>query len=281
MRNNWQQDPKWAYNTIGTSTSLFKDFACLICSIGDLCDKTPVEVNDYLNSVNGYADGDLVIWSKLSGLLKNEQKFPCIASVDEDYSHFVVALDKDNILDPYYGDQIKVTSRYKGLKTFYPWTTKGDYMDKDQCIGLMKETFRQAWVKLHQRDDYDPKSIDAEAIQAVNEYEKSNNGVYAQNKITQWAKEGVEKMLKEKDKLINDLRDENDKKDISISQLEKTLSDANKAQAELSAKDAEEIAQLKGRLMTCEENCAKIPTIVKTEYQSFWDWISKLFTKNK
>ena len=59
-----QRDPKWKDETLGTKGTI-GGYGCTITAIGCLADLTPSEVNQRLKSVNGFANGNLVIWSKI------------------------------------------------------------------------------------------------------------------------------------------------------------------------------------------------------------------------
>ena len=59
-----QRDPKWKDETLGTKGTI-ENYGCTCSCIGMLADLTPSEVNQRLKSVNGFANGNLVIWSKI------------------------------------------------------------------------------------------------------------------------------------------------------------------------------------------------------------------------
>jgi len=59
-----QRDPQWKNETLGTKGTI-GSVGCTVSCIGNLADLTPSEVNQRLKSVNGFANGNLVIWSKI------------------------------------------------------------------------------------------------------------------------------------------------------------------------------------------------------------------------
>lgn len=63
---NYQRDPRWIYRPLGFSTSTIGAYGCTVSVIGNILGKTPVEVNEALKKVNGFANGNLVIWDKIS-----------------------------------------------------------------------------------------------------------------------------------------------------------------------------------------------------------------------
>lgn len=61
-----QRDPKWSSIKLGTSrTTTIGSHGCTITVIAMLADLTPKEVNERLKKVKGYANTNLVIWSKI------------------------------------------------------------------------------------------------------------------------------------------------------------------------------------------------------------------------
>ena len=72
-----QRDPKWANNKLGTSNHTIGQSGCVITSICNLLLKhgyeiTPDEANERIKNAGGYANGNLIIWSKLKDALPVE-----------------------------------------------------------------------------------------------------------------------------------------------------------------------------------------------------------------
>ena len=61
-----QRDPRWSGVTIGTSNVTIGSHGCTITCLAMAAGLTPDEINSRLLKVNGYANGNLVIWSKIS-----------------------------------------------------------------------------------------------------------------------------------------------------------------------------------------------------------------------
>lgn len=60
-----QRDPKWSTIKLGTSDVTIGGYGCTITSLGYLVGLTPDKVNERMNAVGGYANGNLVIWKKI------------------------------------------------------------------------------------------------------------------------------------------------------------------------------------------------------------------------
>lgn len=65
MTNN-QRDPRWANIPVGSGEQTIGQIGCAISVIGNVLNKTPVEVNDALKAVSGFAQQNLVIWDKIA-----------------------------------------------------------------------------------------------------------------------------------------------------------------------------------------------------------------------
>lgn len=60
-----QRDPKWANIKLGFSNTYIKDYGCTITCLAMIIGTTPDVVNDRMKAVNGFAQGNLVIWDKI------------------------------------------------------------------------------------------------------------------------------------------------------------------------------------------------------------------------
>ncbi len=60
-----QRDPKWSSIKLGTSDVTIGGYGCTITALGFLVGLTPDKVNERMNAVGGYANGNLVIWTKI------------------------------------------------------------------------------------------------------------------------------------------------------------------------------------------------------------------------
>src|SRR3990167_1392706 len=60
-----QRNPVWGNKYLGFSNTYVRDFGCVITSLSMILGTTPDVVNDRLKAVQGFANGNLVIWSKI------------------------------------------------------------------------------------------------------------------------------------------------------------------------------------------------------------------------
>lgn len=63
-----QRDPRWRDIKLGFGSTTIGDYGCTCTSLAMLAGLTPIEVNNRLKSVNGYAgkNKNLIIWSKIN-----------------------------------------------------------------------------------------------------------------------------------------------------------------------------------------------------------------------
>jgi len=60
-----QRDPQWGNIKLGTSNVNISGYGCTITCLGYLVGLTPDKVNERMNTVGGYSNGNLVIWTKV------------------------------------------------------------------------------------------------------------------------------------------------------------------------------------------------------------------------
>ena len=60
-----QRDDKWGNLYLGTSNTKVRDFGCTITCLAMIIGTTPDVVNQRLRDVNGFAQGNLLIWAKI------------------------------------------------------------------------------------------------------------------------------------------------------------------------------------------------------------------------
>ena|SRR3990167_861627 len=133
-----QRDPRWARQQLGTSNTTIGSHGCTITCIAMLVGTTPDVVNKELKRVGAFANGNLVIWSKVPiafpqlTFVKRVNSYnnddvkanlPCLVEVDFDGSpvtfgnHWVVFIGNKRLLDPWTG-QNRPTSSYPILKGY-------------------------------------------------------------------------------------------------------------------------------------------------------------------
>ena len=70
MKKLSQRDPSWGDKKLGFSNTLIKNYGCTITALTMLADLFDVgDVNERLKAVNGFASGNLLIWSKINEAL--------------------------------------------------------------------------------------------------------------------------------------------------------------------------------------------------------------------
>ena len=60
-----QRNSKWSSLEVGTGGKTIGEVGCTISCLGMGADITPEEVNERMNRVGGYTNGNLVTWSKI------------------------------------------------------------------------------------------------------------------------------------------------------------------------------------------------------------------------
>lgn len=60
-----QRDPRWANIKLGTSNSTIYFYGCTITSLAMILGTTPDVVNRRLKDVDGFSNGNLIVWSKV------------------------------------------------------------------------------------------------------------------------------------------------------------------------------------------------------------------------
>lgn len=130
-----QRDPAWKSIPLGTSrTTTIGSHGCTITSLAMAADLTPKEVNEKLNKVGGYANTNLIIWSKIKeaipwmefefrGYSYDNQRVSsaiskngfCLVEVDATRigapTHWVLYIGNQRMYDPWTGVE-KATNYY-------------------------------------------------------------------------------------------------------------------------------------------------------------------------
>jgi hypothetical protein len=132
-----QRDPLWVNDKLGTSNTTIGGFGCTITCLAMASNLTPPEVNNKLNAVSGYANGNLVIWSKIveaipwlkfewRGYTYENDKVSeaitkngfCLVEVDGSRiggtKHWCLYIGGGQMYDPFYGTQ-KSTGYYPAI----------------------------------------------------------------------------------------------------------------------------------------------------------------------
>jgi len=111
-----QRDKKWADDMLGFGKTRLGTHGCFVTSLGNLCGKTPREVNHILQK-GKFFNGDLIISTvamakslglEYAGKSDKQPKYRCIAEVDMSpapgkQQHFVVIKEDGSIIDSWTG----------------------------------------------------------------------------------------------------------------------------------------------------------------------------------
>jgi len=209
-----QRDKRWKNIKLGWSNNTtIGSHGCLITSLAMLWDTTPDKVNEWLKNNNGYANLNLVVWTKISGfewrgwtydnnkVKETIKKYgACIVETDfntnpKDGSHFVVFVGNGKLYDPWTGREKSTSSFpvYYGYAVINPEKNplKGGSMSKeleecmkdrkrfwkerDEVLKKLKE--KQKVISSQASELTEIKKVKKELINEVDEMEEKNKKV--------------------------------------------------------------------------------------------------------
>lgn len=194
-----QRDNRWGKSKLGSSNTTISGYGCTITSISSaLSLNSPVIANDAILSVNGFANGNLVIWEKLPSA------FPRIKEVERvrgwssnaveiiktfidkgDYA--LIEVDgkpiggvKHWMLVYGYHDELMIWDPwYSETSPFKKWTPTGYTRLKitplaiDEPIPMNNKKYEDAWRLIAKRMDLSvEEAIGQQAVEKYNESEK-------------------------------------------------------------------------------------------------------------
>lgn len=161
-----QRDSKWSGVKLGTSSVTIGSHGCTITALGYLVGLTPDKVNERLIAVSGYANTNLVIWSKVAeaigvacyryttynnDLVKEaiEKNGAVLGEVDAQAiggtgKHWVVMIGSGKVQDPWFGEE-RPTSNYNFTGytvAVFDKSKLGNYQVEpvvDPCLNYKKE----------------------------------------------------------------------------------------------------------------------------------------------
>lgn len=162
-----QRDKRWKDLQLGTSDTKIGDYGCTITCLAIILGSTPDVVNERLKVVNGYAQGNLVIWAKL------EEAFPGIKikrvwSYDNEdvkknvpnvlvevdgkpiggYRHWVVYIGNQLMIDPWDGKE-KSTGIYSAPLSYCviggKWNKPSPQIDIQTELDKVREERDRNW----------------------------------------------------------------------------------------------------------------------------------------
>lgn len=152
-----QRDPRWRDIKLGfTTTTTIGSHGCTITCLAMISDTTPDYVNERLKAVKGYAQGNLVIWTKIPEALPQLQfiergtvynndrvknNLPALVEVNGlkigGVRHWVVFIGNQKIYDPWYGNQ-NSTSFYTPLYGYALFKKMNQSLSPDEKIAQIK-----------------------------------------------------------------------------------------------------------------------------------------------
>lgn len=170
-----QRDPRWANTYLGTSKTTIHDYGCTLTSLTMLLNHyggsyTPDQVNHKLKEVNGFSNGNLIIWSAIP------KAFPQVKTVERVWSydnskvasnlpamvevngsrigaskHWVLYIGNQKMNDPWFGNE-KSTSYYAPTGCAIFTVDKGvDKSDLEACMADRQKFWaeRDAEIEAH------------------------------------------------------------------------------------------------------------------------------------
>lgn len=249
MTNLSQRDPRWKSLKLGTSNGTIGEFGCTITALSMVLGTTPDVVNERLLSVNGYAQGNLVIWAKIeeafpgikikrvwtydnADVLKNVPNV--LVEVDGKpiggFRHWVVYIGNKKAIDPWDGTE-KPTSSYPSPLSYCviggQWKKPSPVQD---TVAVDKATFEtlvrkstcydQVRAKLNVADS---ETIILTEIDKLLSYEDS---VIGKDKQLQDAKSNIDALSQKTSELLEaniTLGEDNKKLSTKVKEQERTI----------------------------------------------------------
>ena len=256
-----QRDSRWKNIKLGTSDTTIGGYGCTITCISMILGTTPDVVNERIKTVNGYAEGNLVIWSKL------EEAFPGIkikrvwsydntdvlanvpnVLVEVDgkpiggYRHWVVYIGNKKLIDPWDGLE-GPTSEYPDPKSYCvilgKWN-KPSPISEDQKIIDQLRTERD-----HNWDLYGASQQELESVKKLNaelnaDYEGVKQELNSYKGILQTFATLLGTKVSETEKMSGEIKRLIEKEDMytSVSKMnENLMNEVGTLQSEVSTKN--------------------------------------------
>lgn len=187
MTNLSQRDKRWKDIKLGTSDTTIGAYGCTITALSCIIGTTPDVANERLKSVNGFAQGNLVIWDKLA------EAFPGIkikrvwsydnadvlanvpnVLVEVDgkpiggYRHWVVYIGNKKMIDPWDGTEKSTTSYPSPLSycvILGKWNKPSPVSDDQKVIDELRSERDRNW-QLYQSEIVRREEAEKQAQQA-------------------------------------------------------------------------------------------------------------------
>lgn len=212
-----QRDNRWKNIKLGFSDTTIGDYGCTVTALAMILGTTPDVINDRLKTVNGFAQGNLVIWGKL------EEAFPGIkikrvwtydnedvkanvpnVLVEVDgkpiggYRHWVVFIGAKKLYDPWTGTE-RPTSDFPNPLSYCviggKWNKPSPQPDNQQIIDELRlqrdneHNLLLAQIEIVKQKQARIENLEGQVNAKNEEIQKSNRAIITLNeRITAMAK---------------------------------------------------------------------------------------------
>lgn len=244
-----QNDPRWKDKLLGTANGTIGMYGCTITAIAMKFGVTPDFLNERLLTVNGYLNGNLVIWKKIEEALPGvtfiykysqydnemvKKNIPCIVEVDASpiggSRHWVLFIGNQQLYDPWDGKQ-KSTGTYKPLSFVL---VNGEYKNQSEQ-SKTPEVLSEPTVPLSQYQNlqkvYDTLQTNANELVETNKEMSDSLKNYAEMKLLGYTSiDDINKALAAKDTLNLTLQTE-------IAQVRQRNAEALKMVSDIESED--------------------------------------------
>lgn len=182
-----QRDKRWKDIKLGTSDTTIGGYGCTITCISMIIGTTPDVANERLKAVNGYAQGNLVIWDKLAEAFPgikikrvwSYDNVDVLANVPNvlvevdgkpigGYRHWVVYIGNKRLVDPWTGME-GATSQYPSPLSYCvilgKWNKPSPTSDDQKVIDELRTERDRNW-QLYQSEIVKREEAEKQAQQA-------------------------------------------------------------------------------------------------------------------
>lgn len=274
---------------LGTCNTTIAREGCAITACGILANTSPPDVN----RLGCYLNGCLANWECLANKLNLDYesrrdvavKYPCIAEVVlSGFQHFIVLKDENTQIDPWTGQEGKLSYQVLSYRNLTPKNNQGGQVDCQSVVDnyetMMHHSDRN--VSNTMRTDILGKAEEKD-IEADAQYMKADSGSSYNHKGTGTWLHGFNRdvilpKIKEGGTQVATLQKSLDDTTVALQTAKETIATLNKR---IKERDDEIDAcntnlmiatgQLKGKIDPSE--CPK------EEKQTFWEWFRNYFTK--
>ena len=300
-----QRDSRWSGILVGTGNKNIGEVGCTITALAMLAGTTPDVVNEKLKNVGGYAQTNLVVWSKIKEALPNlefewrgygydndrvkqaiEDYGACLVEVSGarigGIKHWVLFIGDGKMIDPYFGTE-KSTGWY-GDPTGYAIIKKsGELTNSDAltaCLAQHTDLINQLEAEKQSHAETISK-VESQKTQLkeeekkhfdfVNKLAQKLNRVKPLPEITDetWVSTCVDDLIKNESDLIKELKIKKNELEEDNKKLKESISELRIA----IEKQEKENVVLKNRLIEIETSVDK-----QVEKKADFEWLKRLIS---